>query len=427
MNVLVLTDVLPAPILSSKARENDVLITTAVYHESLEPDVKYVFVFVVSYSNLILSWVSQKWKELYRFQALGKYEIAGREVVILPVPNFQEDGPFKELFIKLGYYMNRGKLRQLIRKHQIDLVHAHDIKLNGGIAYHLYQDTGLPYVVTTRKLGKLKLNKTLIQYLRSARALINLGYSQQAIAAPYHQHNYIIPHGVDGRFLAQEKSDEERGQQETHGEGQDREPAAAPLKMVSLCRLLKWKNIDQVLFALEQLDGDFIYDIYGDGPDLIRLKNILSTLRIREKVQFKGHLSYEQVPQTLVGYDLFVLPSYREMFGRVYIEAMACGLPVIGAKNCGIDGYIQNGMEGFLVDHRDVDEIAAAIKRFISDETLKKTMGRNAKTFSADFSWEQIIQKIDAVYRQSLQFTARNSGDPSSRTPHRHPGPRSGI
>ncbi|MEJ5961305.1 glycosyltransferase family 4 protein [Pedobacter immunditicola] len=404
MNVLVLTDVLPAPVLSGKARENDVLMTTAGYHESLEPKVNYVFVFVVSYSNLMLSWVSRKWKELYRFQALGKYEIGGREVVILPVPNFQEDGPFKGLLIKIGYYMNRRKLGELIKKHQIDLVHAHDIKLNAGIAYHLYKDTGMPYVVTTRKLGKLKLNKTLIQYLRRAQAVINLGFSQQALAAPYHQQNYIIPHGIDGRFLAQEKD-----------YGREEQPApAAPLKIVSLCRLLKWKNIDQVLFALEQLDGDFIYDIYGDGPDLTRLKNILSTLRIREKVNFKGHLPYEQVPQTLVSYDLFVLPSYREMFGRVYIEAMACGLPVIGAKNCGVDGYVENGVEGFLVNHLDIDEIAAAIKKFMNNAALRKTMGENAKALSAEFSWEQIIKKIDAVYRQSLDPASSNSCMPSS-------------
>jgi len=388
MNILVLTDVLPAPILSSKQRENDVLLSTAGYHESLDPNVKYIFVFVVSYSNLILSWVSQKWKEFYRFQALEKYEIDGREVVILAVPNFQEDGPFKSLLIKIGYYMNRRRLRGLIRKHQINLVHAHDIKLNAGIAYNLYKDTGMPYVVTTRKLGKLKLSKTLLQYIRSSSAVINLGFSQQAIAAPYHQQNYIIPHGIDGRFLAQEKTYKKVEEQASPG----------LLKIVSLCRLLKWKNIDQVLLALEQLDGDFIYDIYGEGPDLLRLKSILSTLRIREKVHFKGHLPYGQVPETLVGYDLFVLPSYREMFGRVYIEAMACGLPVIAAKNCGIDGYIQNGVEGFLINHRDIDEIAAAIKKFMSDGALKKTMGSKAKTFSAEFSWEQIIKKIDMVY-----------------------------
>ena len=418
MNILVLTDVLPAPVLSSKARENDVLLRTAGYHEKLEPDVKYVFVFVVSYSNLVLSWVSQKWKELYKFQALGKYEIEGREVTILAVPNFQEDGPFKSLLIKIGYCMNRSKLRELIRKHQIDLVHAQDIKLNAGIAYHLYHDIGMPYVVTSRKLGKLQLSKTLIQYLQHSRAVINLGYSQQAIAARYHQHNYIIPHGIDSRFLAQEKNyeNDENEENDENDEKEKKQHFPAPLKIVSLCRLLKWKNMEQVLLALEQLGGDFIYDIYGEGPDLLRLQNIRSTLRIREQVHFKGHLPYAEVPQTLLRYDLFVLPSYREMFGRVYIEAMACGLPVIGAKNCGIDGYIQNGVEGFLVDHRDIDDIAAAIKKFRSDGALIKTMGKNAKALSANFSWEEVIKKMDKVYHSVIPGSKIDPGTASGMT-----------
>ena len=429
MNILVLTDVLPAPVLSGKKHENDVLLTTAVFHEKQQADVKYTFVFVTSYSNLLLSFVSRKWKELYQFKLLRKYEMRGRVITILPVPNFQEDGPFKALFIKIGYYMNKRKLRQLLERHHIDLVHAHDIKLNAGLAYHIYKEHGIPYVVTTRKLGKLKFGRTLVKYLQHAKSVINLGFSQQAIAEKYHANSTIIPHGVDDRFLKQQKvyaqqsSNEEQKertealqrkqtipgeerqstelqknlqgkqlapgkekqsekqqlpQQQSEGaenltgkprvKKQEQQIAyskhreAAPLKIVSLCRLLKWKNIDKVFLALEQLDGDFIYDIYGEGPDQARLQNILSTLKIRDKVHFKGYLAYQEVPETLVRYDLFVLPSFREMFGRVYIEAMACGLPVIGAKNCGIDGYIENGVQGFLVNHQDVDEIAAAIR-----------------------------------------------------------------
>ena len=400
MNILVLTNVLPAPVLGWKKQENDVLLTTADFHESLQPDVKYTFVYVVSYSNFLLSWFSERWREFYQFRLLGKYEIRGREVTIIPVPNFLEDGPFKALFIRIGYFMNRRKLQHLLRRHQIDLVHAHDIKLNAGIAYYLFKESGIPYVITSRKLGKLKMSETLSRYFKAAKAIINLGFSQQELAVQQHKHSYVIPHGIDSRFLQQEKS-------------YPQEPNT--LRIVSLCRLLGWKNIDQVLLALEQLDADFVYDIYGEGPDQERLSSLLATLKIRDQVSFKGHLPYQQVPGTLASYDLFVLPSYREMFGRVYIEAMSCGLPVIGAKGCGIDGYIKDGVEGFLVNHRNIDEIAAAIKKFVRDPALKETMGKNARTLSADFSWERIIKKIDAVYRQSLQLSESNSGDDAAK------------
>ena len=401
MNILVLTDVLPAPILSAKKLENDVLIMTADFHENQKSDVHYTFVFVASYSNFLLSKVSNKWKELQQFRALERYEIRGRKVEIITVPNFKEDGPFKSLLIRIGYHMNRQKLKRLLTHHQIDLVHAHDIKLNAGIAYHLYQDFKVPYVVTSRKLGKLKLGKTLVNYLEMAKAVINLGYSQQRIAEQHNPQSYIVPHGVDNRFLSQQKA---------YCEDNKLCRGNHPLRLVSLCRLLKWKNIDKVMLALEQLEGDFIYDIYGEGPDEERLQSILATLKIRDRVNFKGHIPYKQVPETLVKYDLFVLPSYREMFGRVYIEAMACGLPVIGARDCGVDGYIQNGVEGFLVNHLDIQALARVIKKFMVEPKLKMTMGKNAKAFSTAFSWKEVIKKIDGIYRQSTGSANGNAG-----------------
>jgi len=388
MNVLVLTDILPAPILTKKRQENDVLITTATFHENLHPDVKYIFVFVVTYSNFFLSLISNKWKEFKQFKGLGKYNYQGREIEIIAVPNFKEDGPFKAMFINIGYYINRKKLKQLITASSIDLVHAHQIKTDAGIAYNLYKDLGIPYVVTSRKLGKLTLGKTLKEYLSSAKAIINLGYEQKAIADQHNKHSYLVPHGIDQHFLARERK---------------YDPVKQPLRIVSLCRLLKWKNIDKVLLALENVQHDFTYDIYGDGPDLERLQSLLSESTISAKVNFKGYIPYHDVPGTLMKYDLFVLPSYREMFGRVYIEAMACGLPVIGAKNCGIDGYIENGVQGFLVNHLDIQEITHTINRFMEDDALKITMGKNAKNLSNDFSWVQVIDKVDSIYRQSLK------------------------
>ncbi len=390
MHILVLTDVLPAPILSSKKQENDVLFLTADLHEGESPGVKYTFAYLVPYSNFLFSLFSLRWKEFLRFQQLGQYVTGGRKVTIIRVPYFSKAMPFKGWLIKLGYLFNRKKLKQLVADHGIDLVHAHNVNMHAGMAYHLFKETGVPYVVTTRKLENKKIAKVFIRYLKHAKALINLGYAQQAWAETLNIQSYLVPHGIGDLFLSCCKSEK---------------PREKSFRMVSLCRLLPWKNIDQVLRALDQIDAkiQIEYAIYGDGPDLGRLQALVEAGKtLKSRVKFFGHIPYEEVPETLVAFDVFMLPSYLEIFGRVYIEAMACGLPVIGAKNCGIAGYLEEGVQGFLVDHREVAQIREAVLKLIQEESLRIGMGKSAKELSAHFSWKAIVKRIDKIYQISL-------------------------
>jgi teichuronic acid biosynthesis glycosyltransferase TuaC len=387
MNILVLTNIIPAPVLTSKKRENDVLITSAEIHESMNSEVKYTFVFIIPYANRFLGLFKPKWKEFKIFKDLKKFNYKDREIEIVPVPNFREDGMFKSLLINIGYLMNKKKLKRIIEENKIDLIHAHNIKSNAGIANHLYKDYGIPYVVTTRKLGKVNLESGLKQYVTDAKAAISLNYRQKRLAELFNKNSFLIPHGIDQRFLTKEKVYQ-------HDSG--------PLKLISVTRLLFWKNIDKVFLALEKVKYDFIYDIYGDGPEMENLKTILEASPIRSKVCFKGFIPYDDIPDTLASYDVFILPSFRELFGRVYIEAMACGLPVIASRGCGMDGYIENGVHGFLVNHLDIEEITGVIHKFMEDDHLKITMGKNAKALSNNFSWNQIIRKIDTIYKTSI-------------------------
>jgi len=388
MNILVLTDIIPAPILTKQKRENDVLITTADLHEHMQKDVKYTFVFIVPYSNFFFSLISKKWKEFVDFRRLKSFQYKNRTIEIITVPNILRNGLFKSVLIPIGYFMNRKKLKRIIKDHDIDIVHAHTIKSEAGIAHQLYKRFKIPYVITTRELGTVEVDRSIKKYISNAKAIISQGYLQKTMADQLHENSYLLPHGVDSRFLTKEKI-------------YSRD--TAPLRIVTLSRLLVWKNIDKVLLALEKIQHGFIFDIYGDGPAEEGLKDLLSKLTIQPYVNFKGYIPYEEVPDMLVNYDLFILPSYKEKFGRVYIEAMACGLPVIGAKTCGMDGYIQEGVHGFTVNHKDVDEISNVINKFISDDTLKITLGKNAKKLAEAFPWEEIINKLDCIYKNAIK------------------------
>jgi glycosyltransferase involved in cell wall biosynthesis len=387
MNILVLTNVLPAPILAKNVRENDVLIKTADLHESMYKDVKYTFVFVLS-TSFLTHLLPGKHQEHKAFLDLGKYTYEGREIEIIPVPAHRFNSVMWPSYIRLAYLRNRKILSRIIHENNIDVIHAHNIMGDVGMAYHLFKSFGIPYVVTVRQFGRIAhFQERVKKFVAGAKAVISLGYYEQQKVGSWNQNSLLISHGVDERFLSQQK---------TYADGNT-------LRIVSICRLLDWKNIDQVIFALQQIREGFTYDIYGDGPYEDQLKEIVARSSIKDKVTFHGYIAYDLVPQTLAAYDLFVLPSFTELFGRVYIEAMACGLPVIGARKTGMDGYITEGEQGFLVDHTDVDDLKTAIQRFITDKSLKVTMGRKAKAFSQGFSWNSVIRRLDDLYR-SVQY-----------------------
>jgi teichuronic acid biosynthesis glycosyltransferase TuaC len=374
MNILVLTNVLPAPILTFNARENDVLIRTAELHESMHKDVQYTFVFIL-------------YTSFTDFMDLKAYKHAGRQIEIIAVPTFKWTKKLWPFYVQIAYLRNRSKLRRIVKDNKIDIIHAHNLHADVAIAYELAKDVKLPFLVTIRKIGLLEsLGKHIRKFTAKASGLIALGLHEKQIAKTLNNKSHLISHGIDKSFLNQEKQFSN----------------SKILKVVTVSRLLKWKNIDHILYALEQIKEDFTYDIYGDGPYEDTLKEIVAKSSIKDKVTFHGFIDYSKVPETLAKYDLFVLPSYRELFGRVYIEAMGCGLPIISAKTTGMDGYIIEGEHGFLVDHTSVAELKDKIQKFITDPTLKVLMGKKAKAFAKDFSWDMVIEKLDGVYRSAV-------------------------
>lgn len=385
MNILVLTDTLPAPILAKKIRENDVLVRTADLHEEMYEDVSYTFVFLLYTSVFTLFPFGNK--EHKSFLDLKSYDLSGRKVEIIAVPTFVKSNVFWPLYMKMAFLRNHGKLHRIIRENKIDIIHAQDVLTNLGLAYQINRYFKLPFVVTSRHIARADyILPHIKKFMTYARGVISLGAYERGLTENMNPTSYLISHGIDDRFQNQERDFS----------------AGKTLKIVTLSRLLKLKYIDQIISALDRIREGFTFDIYGDGPELENLKEQVTKSRLGDKVVFHGHIDYKLVPEMLAQYDLFVLPSFRELFGRVYIEAMACGLPIIAAKETGMDGYITAGEQGFLVDHTSVQEIKEAIERFIYNENLKFTMGKKAKEFSKNFSWYSIIHKLDDVYRRAV-------------------------
>ena len=125
--------------------------------------------------------------------------------------------------------------------------------------------------------------------------------------------------------------------------------------------LIDRKNADKLLIALSKVKEPYQLTIIGEGYNKNKLIELCELLGIKENVQFLGRIKRESVFLEMEKHDFFVLPSVKETFGLVYLEAMAKGLIVIGMKGWGIDGVVVDGENGFLCKDDSQEKISQKV------------------------------------------------------------------
>jgi len=134
----------------------------------------------------------------------------------------------------------------------------------------------------------------------------------------------------------------------------------------------------------------------GKGGMEPLLRNEAHSLGLDDKVHFMGWRS--DIADILPLFDVFVLPSLNEGMGRVLVEAMAAGRPVVGSRTGGIPDLVRDGENGLLVSAGNEAELADAIGRLLSDPQWAMSLGRRGRADCRRFSLESMVEKIDRLY-----------------------------
>jgi glycosyltransferase involved in cell wall biosynthesis len=100
--------------------------------------------------------------------------------------------------------------------------------------------------------------------------------------------------------------------------------------------------------------------------------------------------------------DIFVFPSRVETLGNVVLEAMASGLPVIGADQGGTVENVRHGLNGLLVPAGDADRFADAILKLVDDPDLRGRLARNARAWAEERSWERAFETLLDSYEERI-------------------------
>lgn len=173
-------------------------------------------------------------------------------------------------------------------------------------------------------------------------------------------------------------------------------------------RLAPVKKVDELIkvFASVRERYKNIYLlIIGDGPtreSLLQLANKVGS----DRIIFKGYVSEEELFSYYGACDIFINPAHIESYGRVYIEAMSAGKPVITTNGVGAvqDGLLLNNVNSLITKAGKLDELRKAIIDLIEREELRKELGENGLILvKKKFNYENSLKRVKEFWKRTIE------------------------
>ena len=169
----------------------------------------------------------------------------------------------------------------------------------------------------------------------------------------------------------------------------------------------RYKGMDTLITALPRLLPrwpELQLLAVGDGDDRAWLEDLAEETGVDRHVHFLSGLSYEELAACYGHCELFALPSRGEGFGLVYLEAMACGKPVIGGAHGGAPEVIEDGKTGYLVQHGDAVQLATSIETLLAHPEVAKEMGaRGKKRVEEEFRFNVFAKAFKKILREQCE------------------------
>jgi glycosyltransferase involved in cell wall biosynthesis len=331
---------------------------------------------------------------------------------------FYGQGPMQTAFIELGipaFNLNAphnvspaalSRARDCIRRFQPDILHNHLLRaeLYGGSAARL---AGVPVILNTAyAIGSFRRHKkrrtdNLLDRICYRLATHTLTVSE-AVRRDVIQRKlkpadvvHTIHTGIDFNASLPNKSETKRIRRHWQI------PPQAPL-ILTVARLSYEKGVDILLQAAETVAGwhpDAHFVVVGDGPLRNTLEQQVRSANLQQNVHLVGFRA--DVDHCLAAADLFVMPSLMEGMPNALLEAYRAKLPVIASAAGGLPEAVDHEKTGLLVAPGDPDELASAIRRLLTDKSLRQQLACNGRNWAEQrFSLPVVVRKYEALYEK---------------------------
>ncbi len=389
MKILQISQILPIP---GYCKTNNFVIKLTDYNLAQYPQNTIFILRPVPYTNRILA----KYLQEISISLPANFKEYRINSHLIKVIKFLSAWKFRSLHALLSYsayWFNRKRIHDIVKKNEIEVIHAQFIFPDGLIALKLKKKFHIPYIITTHselRYFESSISRRLaLSVLKNAYWITPLNYrSTNYFKGLGYKNTELIPLGIDKRFLLKAQDSN------THKE----------FRIITMGDLIALKNVDKVLRAVSLIKQKFQvkYTIIGQGLMEEDLKKLTQSLQIDDVVDFRGYIEHEKLPEIIVNHDLFILPSYPETFGRVYFEAMGAGLPVICAMNSGIYGYFPDLVDKYAVNPDNPEDIAQKIEWFIRNEESRKKIGAELQQWVSNYTWDKISDRLNQLYHKAI-------------------------
>lgn len=285
--------------------------------------------------------------------------------------------------------------KEIVRKEgKVDIIHAHSCFWGGIAASYISKKYNIPLVITEHsslkyaKYSRDSYKKYIFDAYKEADVLIAVGTGlKEEISGYVDREIDVIPNMVDLNLFYIDNNNNKNEK----------------FTFFSCAFLEEGKGMEDLIkaFADAFKGQDVILNIGGDGSTKNALEELSKELEMDNQIKFLGSLSRTQVSEEMRKCDAFALPSEHETFGVVYIEALACGKPVIGANNGGAEDIIED-CNGIIANRKDIDSIKDALIEIKENYNIyDKNLIR--KKVVDKYSEEVLVEGLKGVYKEAYE------------------------
>ena len=349
---------------------------------------------ITSYALTLAGGIKKRGHNVYIASSGGelvsRFITAGVEYIPIPIKTKSE--------ISYKVFISKFKLLKIIKDKNIDIIHA-NTRVTQVLSFLLRRSSGKPYIWTCHGFFKKRFFRKAFPCWGNKAIAISESVKEHLIKdfALSEKDIRVIHNGIDlSKFqIPNSKFQMQAKRRMGLGEG----PAIG-----IIARLSEEKGHAYLIKAMQEViarapDAQLL--IVGEGRMGKELAGLVKETGLEKNIFFVPAVMDSQ--QALSAMDLFVLPSVKEGLGLALMEAMACGLSVIGSDVGGIKSLIRDGHNGLLVRPADIPGLSRAILELLQNPVRAISLGTNARAFINDnFSQEKMVSETEEVYLECL-------------------------
>lgn len=317
---------------------------------------------------------------------------------------------FKDYYARTGYY--RG-LCDAIRRADPDIVQLLEepwsisamqtvlaaalLAPHCVLLFYTWENIYRPWVYPARASGLYAMIDKILHHRSTAAVCATRQAAGVLKQKGYEKPVRVIPYGIPRYFFQNAPRSNDTGDQPVIG---------------YIGRMVYMKGVDLLIRALPQLP-DCRLVLIGSGPDERDFRQLAYLMNVEHRIEWVSSIPEHRIPQYLSRMDLLVLPSrttegWREQFGRVAVEAMAAGVPVIGSNSGAIPEIIDKA--GLLFEEGQVDDLVRQAHSLIHRPTLRRELTEQARRRASSlFTWDRFAREIVDFYKTLI----RAAGQPT--------------